>query len=277
MAGAADHQPGSRVADLMSHRWLIPISMGAHLLVAGGLFASGVWHIERLHASPRATHDLLQPWSPPAPAGGLVAVKIPEIPPKPHRHPPPVIVQQQPPSTAVATVDTSEHSDTGVGPGPGDPDSIGTCTQNCAETGHADPVCGNGSVEVGEQCDDGNTASGDGCSSTCQIEVRPRPTPLLAPSVMQGLRVSGDTQIHPSSTTQLLMVRDGAHRVVGSVKLCISTDGGVISAAMASSTKYRDYDAALVSAVRDWRYRPYLLNGNAVPACSMVSFIYTIQ
>lgn len=31
-------------------------------------------------------------------------------------------------------------------------------------------VCGNGIVEIGESCDDGNTASGDGCSSTCQIE-----------------------------------------------------------------------------------------------------------
>ena len=32
-------------------------------------------------------------------------------------------------------------------------------------------VCGNSSVEFGEQCDDGNTASGDGCSATCQNEV----------------------------------------------------------------------------------------------------------
>ena len=31
-------------------------------------------------------------------------------------------------------------------------------------------VCGNGILEPGEECDDGNTVSGDGCSSTCQIE-----------------------------------------------------------------------------------------------------------
>ena len=30
--------------------------------------------------------------------------------------------------------------------------------------------CGNGKVEAGETCDDGNTANGDGCSSTCQAE-----------------------------------------------------------------------------------------------------------
>ncbi len=36
-----------------------------------------------------------------------------------------------------------------------------------------DTVCGNDEVETGEQCDDGNTANGDGCSSTCQTEVTP--------------------------------------------------------------------------------------------------------
>ncbi len=31
-------------------------------------------------------------------------------------------------------------------------------------------MCGNGSIETGEQCDDGNTRAGDGCSPTCQVE-----------------------------------------------------------------------------------------------------------
>src|SRR5262245_42443019 len=31
-------------------------------------------------------------------------------------------------------------------------------------------TCGNGILEPGEQCDDGNTVSGDGCSGSCQIE-----------------------------------------------------------------------------------------------------------
>ena len=32
------------------------------------------------------------------------------------------------------------------------------------------PGCGDGVVQPGEQCDDGNLVSGDGCSSTCQFE-----------------------------------------------------------------------------------------------------------
>ncbi len=31
-------------------------------------------------------------------------------------------------------------------------------------------VCGNGQLQTGEMCDDGNTVSGDGCSATCQDE-----------------------------------------------------------------------------------------------------------
>ena len=36
--------------------------------------------------------------------------------------------------------------------------------------GPSGPTCGNGSVDVGETCDDGNPKSGDGCSSACAIE-----------------------------------------------------------------------------------------------------------
>src|SRR5690625_7808482 len=31
-------------------------------------------------------------------------------------------------------------------------------------------VCGDGILSDGEECDDGNTTNGDGCSSTCEIE-----------------------------------------------------------------------------------------------------------
>ena len=40
------------------------------------------------------------------------------------------------------------------------------CTINCA------PMCGDGNLSkrLGEQCDDGNTKDGDGCTSTCELE-----------------------------------------------------------------------------------------------------------
>jgi cysteine-rich repeat protein len=42
----------------------------------------------------------------------------------------------------------------------------------CGDDGFVPTVCGDGIVEAGEQCDDGNTTPGDGCSATCAIEPR---------------------------------------------------------------------------------------------------------
>jgi cysteine-rich repeat protein len=39
------------------------------------------------------------------------------------------------------------------------------------------PSCGDHNVDAGEQCDDGNMTSGDGCSATCQNEMNPPPPP----------------------------------------------------------------------------------------------------
>lgn len=44
--------------------------------------------------------------------------------------------------------------------------SNSTCSTQCTVIPH----CGNGMVELGEQCDDGDTSSGDGCSAICTVE-----------------------------------------------------------------------------------------------------------
>jgi cysteine-rich repeat protein len=49
------------------------------------------------------------------------------------------------------------------------------CQKNCSETPPGEEilaVCGNGVREISEACDDGNTANGDGCESTC-VPTRP--------------------------------------------------------------------------------------------------------
>ncbi|MFH1412878.1 MAG: VWA domain-containing protein, partial [bacterium] len=53
---------------------------------------------------------------------------------------------------------------------------IQTCLEDCSgwsECIIGEPVCGNGILEDGEECDDSNTDDGDGCSSICQIEEAP--------------------------------------------------------------------------------------------------------
>jgi cysteine-rich repeat protein len=45
--------------------------------------------------------------------------------------------------------------------------------KNTGKTGSGAAMCGNGILDPGEQCDDGNTADGDGCSSICLIVPEP--------------------------------------------------------------------------------------------------------
>lgn len=71
------------------------------------------------------------------------------------------------------------------------------------------PVCGNGVVEETEQCDDGGTTDGDGCSSACRVEL-------------------GTTEEHP-----VLFVR-AADRPALLTKLGTSTISGEVGEALAA-------------------------------------------
>jgi cysteine-rich repeat protein len=46
-----------------------------------------------------------------------------------------------------------------------------SCTPACTLNTNNCSLCGNGVIDAGENCDDNNTMSGDGCSPTCQIEI----------------------------------------------------------------------------------------------------------
>ena len=43
------------------------------------------------------------------------------------------------------------------------------CSSSCTRE-NVQPVCGDGHIDAGEQCDDGNMMSGDGCSAMCTTE-----------------------------------------------------------------------------------------------------------
>ncbi len=45
------------------------------------------------------------------------------------------------------------------------------CSDACRRESAPAPVCGDGTLDAGEECDDGNTSSGDGCSATCVSEM----------------------------------------------------------------------------------------------------------
>ncbi|HVK84310.1 MAG TPA: hypothetical protein VM513_09385 [Kofleriaceae bacterium] len=79
------------------------------------------------------------------------------------------------PSGSVCVVDrcaTPTQLDACSGAATGDPCTIGAANGRCDEGICELGACGNGVVDVGEACDDENTASGDGCRGDCgKLEV----------------------------------------------------------------------------------------------------------
>ncbi|MCK6546008.1 DUF4215 domain-containing protein [Myxococcota bacterium] len=63
------------------------------------------------------------------------------------------------------------------------------------------PGCGNGLVDVGEQCDDGALADGDGCSATCTFEVEGTVVSGTGAIVSTTLGAAGQYTVIPVTTT----------------------------------------------------------------------------
>ena len=71
-----------------------------------------------------------------------------------------------------ASLDCND-SDPSVNPFMGDfcGDGVDNNCNGEADEGCSGGTCGNAQINPGEECDDGNTTDGDGCSSTCMVEV----------------------------------------------------------------------------------------------------------
>lgn len=84
---------------------------------------------------------------------------------------------------------------------------VPACAGEISSTGGGDDgaaVCGNGTVEAGEQCDDGNALAGDGCSATCQTEQVA--TPALAMSIDKP---TISTELHTTNTLTVTLTGSG--------------------------------------------------------------------
>jgi protein TonB len=243
---------------------LIGVSIAGHAALFAGVFVSSVWNIEQLdHDSKLRTS--LAVIAPPVFESG--SFSLPEQKLVPKRHDPPKVAVKEPRQPR------QPKDDVKIEPAPG-PDEPGDGTG--PGTGH---VLGDG------------PPGGDPCQEPggCQPQVAPPPPPppppppkplkpqTVAPQVLTGLRTSGETAIYPPNDVLQQMHRSGDLKTRASIKICIGVDGAVASVGLLRSTRYPAYDEALLAGARRWIYRPYTVNGRAVPACSVVTFQYEMK
>jgi TonB family protein len=248
----------------MSRKWLVSVSIVGHLAVGVGLFASGVWELEKLESDHRMAGIGIM--VPTASGGGQQdlpehkfvkkekaekkVVKDVQWDKRVDRDDKPKVAE-----TKAEEPGDGEGEGPGIGSGKGPGDQLGDDNGDCAI-----PPC-------------------DGIAKLPDPPKPPAPPPVVnvSPTIMRALRISGETQIHPSRTVKNQILADGKTQVVGTLKVCIQASGAIGAVAVLGSTKYPEYDGQLLEAARRWHYRPHVVNGVATPACSAVSFVYSIK
>jgi len=104
----------------------------------------------------------------------------------------------------------------------------------------------------------------------------PAPPQNVPPTLLEGSRIAGEKMISPDDVTKTEISRSGKDRLIGSFKLCLTNTGAIASVTQLKSTGFPAYDNKILTKMRnEWRYKPYMVNGKAVPVCTAVTFIYS--
>ncbi len=242
--------------------WTAQLVVGAvalHIIAGGALVVKNWWGMEELDRPSRASAGLSSaaPPPPPPPAGG--SKKIKKKTPKVKKIKTVTQVDERKVKPKVEPDDSPDNNDSEV-----------EGVEGGVEGGVVGGVVGGviGGVEGGVL---GGTLGGD----------PPPPPPPDEPKIVQQValeasRISGEKQIQPPSAVATAIARSGK-KAVGVVKMCLNAGGSVKSLNMLKSTGHAAYDAKIKSKMRQWKYRPFKVNGKAVPVCSSVTFIYIPQ
>ena len=99
---------------------------------------------------------------------------------------------------------------------------------------------------------------------------------VVAPAALDAYRIAGERTIVPDAVTMDAISRAGADTVVSTYKLCVTAEGNINVLTQMRSSNFPAYDEKIRNTIRrDWRYRPFLLNGKPTPVCTALRFIYS--
>jgi serine/threonine protein kinase len=99
---------------------------------------------------------------------------------------------------------------------------------------------------------------------------------LVPPNALDANRIAGEKSIVPDETTMDAISRAGTDKLVSSYKVCVTAEGSVSAVTPLRSSGFPAYDAKIQTTIRrDWRFRPFVMNGKPTPVCTALRFIYS--
>jgi hypothetical protein len=91
--------------------------------------------------------------------------------------------------------------------------------------------------------------------------------------VLEARRIRGNPVIQPDPADAVVMAIEDLG-AVPVVKMCLDEKGNVAEATLLKSSCFAGYDAKILSQIRGWKYRPFLVDDRPTPVCTSVVFIY---
>jgi hypothetical protein len=101
-----------------------------------------------------------------------------------------------------------------------------------------------------------------------------RPPKVVAPRLLEGHRTTGSVAIYPGDNVKAFLKQQQIGRVVAMFELCIDETGTPRKIEILKSSCMKEYDDLITTTMSAWRYSPYQVDGEAVPICTAVNFIY---
>ncbi len=113
-------------------------------------------------------------------------------------------------------------------------------------------------------------------SDAAALPLVPAAPQTVTAATLDANRIAGDKRIGPDEFTMTAMSRSGEDKLVGIYKVCIAAEGSVTGVSQLKSTGFAAYDAKILNTIhKDWRYRPFVINGKATAVCTTLRFMYS--
>jgi hypothetical protein len=98
--------------------------------------------------------------------------------------------------------------------------------------------------------------------------------PIQMPQhLMEPQRTAGEKAIYPDEPDAVALTKLG-RGTLAEVALCIDRGGAPSRVELVRSTGFGRYDRKIATYIGEWRFRPFLRDGRAVPVCTRVVLLY---
>jgi protein TonB len=100
----------------------------------------------------------------------------------------------------------------------------------------------------------------------------PKKEQFVPQKALDAFKISGNENVQMPDAAATKARRDGKTLIVASAKLCLTAGGAIKSVRLIKKSGYSAYDSKITSTLRTWKYKPFKVNGKAVPVCTAVNF-----